>query len=229
MSARIISVCNQKGGCGKTTITMALAAAFANRRYRVLVVDGDPQGSASTWSANANEVPFPATVANLSRAGKALPAEVRKMVNDYDIVLIDCPPSVDSPVPQAALLITDLALIPLIPSPTDMAAAIPFLQLVENAKNINEALQARVVANMVQKNTKVATGYLELFDALPVPTLKTQLALRTGHRQACAFGSSVHGIGDREAMREVDALLGEVLALLELPGRLPSREAGRTA
>lgn len=214
----IISVCNQKGGCGKTTITMALAAAFAHRGHRVLVVDGDPQGSASTWSANApEEQPFPAVVVNLSHAGRNLPREVKKMIGDYELVLIDCPPSVDSPVPQAALLITDLALIPLIPSPADMAAATPFIHLVENARSINEGLQGRIVANMVQKNTKVAAGYLEQFEALPLPTLDTHLSLRTGHRQACALGSSVYGIGDREAIREIEGLLNELVALLDLP------------
>jgi chromosome partitioning protein len=217
----IISVCNQKGGCGKTTITMALAAAFASRGYRVLVVDGDPQGSASTWSANApEEQPFPATVVNLSHAGRNLPGEVKKMIGNYELILIDCPPSVDSPVPQAALLITDLALIPLIPSPADVAAATPFIHLVENAQVINEGLQGRIVANMVQKNTKVAAGYLEQFQALSLPTLDTQLSLRTGHRQACALGSSVHGIGDREAIKEVDGLLHELIEILGLPANV---------
>lgn len=218
MTARIISVCNQKGGCGKTTITMALAGALTRRGYRVLVVDGDPQGSASTWSANASpDEPFPAAVANLSRAGKALPGEVRKMAGDYQIILVDCPPSVDSPVPQAALLITDLALIPLIPSPADMAAAMPFLQLFENAKVFNQALQGLIVPNMVQRNTKVAVGYLDQFESLPLPTSHAQLTQRTSHRQACAFGTSVHGIGDREAIREIEQLVDEVLELLLLP------------
>jgi chromosome partitioning protein len=222
VTATIISVCNQKGGCGKTTITMALAAAFSDGKSRVLVVDGDPQGSASTWSANApEESPFPATVANLSRAGKSLPSEVRKMVKDYDVVLIDCPPSVDSPVPQAALLISDLALIPLIPSPADVAAAAPFIQLVEQAQLINTRLRALVVPNMVQKNTKIALGYLEHFAALPVPTTKVQLGLRTSHRQACALGTSVQQLGDREAVAEIRKLKSEMERVLKTSAALP--------
>lgn len=225
MTAKIISVCNQKGGCGKTTITMALAAAFAGRSSRVLVVDGDPQGSASSWSANApDEAPFPATVANLSRAGRSLPNEVRKMVGDYDVVLIDCPPAVDSPVPQAALLISDLALVPLIPSPIDVAAAAPFIRLIQDARLLNEELQGLVVANMVQKNTRVAAGYLEHFSALPIATAHSHLALRTSHRQACALGTSVDQLGDREASAEVKGLLKEVLHLLKGAGEV-QREA----
>jgi chromosome partitioning protein len=213
MSAKIISVCNQKGGCGKTTLTMAMAGSFASRRLRVLVVDGDPQGSASSWSANASEeAPFPATVVNLARAGKNLPGEVRKMVGDYDVVLIDCPPAVDSPVPQAALLISDLAVIPLIPSPPDVAAAAPFIRLVEQVRLINTSLNALIVPNMVLKQTKLARGYLEHFQDLTLPIAKVQLGLRDSHRKACALGACVHELGDKDAIAELDGLVNEVFA-----------------
>jgi chromosome partitioning protein len=218
MGAAIISVCNQKGGCGKTTLTMALAAAFAAKKRRVLVVDGDPQGSASGWSANAPEDdPFPATVVNLAHAGRSLPAELKKMVGDYDIVLIDCPPAVDSVIPQAALLVSDLALVPLIPSPVDVAAAAPFIRLIENARSLNPELRALVVPNMVQANTRVAAGYLTHLSALPVPATKVRLGLRTSHRQACALGSSVHALKDREGVKELDQLMREVDAVLRAP------------
>lgn len=132
------------------------------------------------------------------------------MVKNYDVVIIDCPPSVESPVPQAALLIADLALIPLIPSPADVAAAAPFIQLVEQAQLINTRLKALVVPNMVQKATKIALGYLEHFSSLPVPTTKTQIRLLTAHRQACALGTSVYQLGDREAIAEIRKLKSEV-------------------
>ncbi|MFM2415313.1 MAG: hypothetical protein RL385_36 [Pseudomonadota bacterium] len=227
MTATIISVCNQKGGCGKTTITMALAAAFAARKKRVLVVDGDPQGSASSWSANAPEdAPFPASVVNLAHAGRSLPSELKKLVGDYDLVVIDCPPAVDSAVPQSALMVADLAVIPLIPSPVDVAAAAPFFQLIENARHFNETLQALVVPNLVQRQTKVAVAYLAHLDALPFPASKTHVALRTSHRQAAALGSSVHALGDRDGIREINALVKEIEQLLGAPARA---EGGKEA
>jgi chromosome partitioning protein len=200
---------------------MALAAAFAVRKKHVLVVDGDPQGSASCWSANASEEePFPATVVNLAHAGRSLPAELKKLVDNYDVVLIDCPPAVDSAVPQAALLVSDLALIPLIPSPVDVAAAAPFIRLIENAQSLNPALRALVVPNMVQKQTRIAVGYLEHLASLPVPAAKTTVGLRTSHRQACALGSSVFGLGDREGVKEITSLLKEVERALAADSRV---------
>ncbi len=63
MTAKVITVFNQKGGCGKTTITMSLAGALTFRGYSCLVVDMDPQGTASRWaSAAPEERPFPASV-----------------------------------------------------------------------------------------------------------------------------------------------------------------------
>lgn len=213
MTAKIISVCNQKGGCGKTTVTMALAGSFARRNLRVLVVDGDPQGSASSWSANAPEdTPFPATVVNLAHAGRNLPLEVRKMVGDYDVVIVDCPPAVDSPVPQAALLISDLAVIPLIPSPIDVAAAAPFIRLVEQVSLINPGLKGLIVPNMVLKQTRLARGYLDHFHTLTLPIASVQLGLRDSHRKACALGACVQDLGDKEALGELEILLRDVMS-----------------
>src|SRR5215203_1872085 len=118
MAAKIIAVCNQKGGSGKTTLSMQLAGSLARRGNKVLVVDADPQGTATRWAASADdENPFPASVVGLTAASEKVHREVKKFINDYDFIVIDCPPSADSPVPQSSLLIADLALVPIIPTP----------------------------------------------------------------------------------------------------------------
>ena len=67
MSAKIITVFNQKGGCGKTTLCMQLAGAFAYSGFRTLVIDMDPQGTALRLSSAApDDQPFAATVISLS-------------------------------------------------------------------------------------------------------------------------------------------------------------------
>jgi chromosome partitioning protein len=109
IKTKIISVSNQKGGCGKTTVTMQLAGILGNENYKVLVVDADPQGTSTRWAASAEDhKAFPATISGLSAAGSKVHQEVEKYVNMYDFIIIDCPPAVDSPVPQSALLISDL-------------------------------------------------------------------------------------------------------------------------
>ena len=97
--ARIIALVNQKGGPGKTTIAMHLAGTLARRSFKVLVVDADPQGTATRWASSApDDAEFPAGIARLGGGDVKLHREVKKFLTDYDFIVIDCPPSADSPV-----------------------------------------------------------------------------------------------------------------------------------
>ncbi|HEY5138684.1 MAG TPA: ParA family partition ATPase [Methylococcales bacterium] len=223
--AIVISITNQKGGTGKTTVTMQLAGSLARRRAgrgsklnRVLVVDADPQGTATRWAASAaEEYPFPAAVVGLSAASDKVHREVKKFMDDYDYILIDCPPAADSPIPQSALLISDLALVPLTPSPLDMWAAVGIKQIILNISEINETLQSRLVINQCQPQTTLAQECLDILPEFGIPLARTFLRQRQVYRQCPLFGQSVHDFGNKAkaATAEVEALTGEILKLLK--------------
>jgi chromosome partitioning protein len=216
MPAKIISVVNQKGGSGKTTLSMQLAGALARRGNKVLVVDADPQGTATRWAASADEKPFPASVIGLSAASTKVHREVRKFADDYQYIIIDCPPAADSPVPQSALLIANLALVPIIPSPLDMWAAVGIRQVIENMSDINEELKARLVINQCQPNTSLAKEALEVLPEFGIDLCGTYIHHRQVYRHSAVFGQTVHDFGSKAApaIAEVEALTGEVLSLL---------------
>jgi chromosome partitioning protein len=217
MPAKIIAVTNQKGGSGKTTLSMQLAGALARRGNKVLVVDADPQGTAIRWAATADDDrPFPATVVGLSAAGTKVHREVKKFVDDYRHVIIDCPPAADSPVPQSALLIADLALVPIIPSPLDMWAAVGIRQVIENVGDVNEELVSRLVINQCQPNTTLAKEALEVLPEFGIDLCKTYMHQRQVYRQSAVFGQTVHDFGAKAApaVEEIEALTDEVLALV---------------
>ncbi len=218
MSAQIIVVTNQKGGSGKTTVTMQLAGALARSQHKVLVVDADPQGTATRWAASAHdENIFPASVIGLSAASEKVHREVKKFISDYEYILIDCPPAADSPVPQSALLVADLALVPVIPSPLDLWAAVGIRQVIENVGDINENLQARLILNQYKTNTNLSVESRNVLTDFRIPLLKTYLKQREVYRQSAAFGQTVYDFANRAkpAITEIESLRLEVLALLK--------------
>lgn len=217
MSATIIAVCGQKGGCGKTTLAMLLAGSFGRLGLRVLVVDADVQGTATQYAAAAPEdAPFPAAVSGLAAAGDKIHREIKKHLESYDLIVIDCPPSIDAVTPQSALLVADLALLPVLPSPADLWAAQGSRALIERVRVINEDLQAHIVVNGVQANSRLTQAALGELQDFPLPPLTTKIALRTAYRQAMALGVPVQALGSdaKAAIAEIDALVMEVIALL---------------
>ena len=104
MSARIVAVVNQKGGSSKTTLSIHLAGTLARRGIKSLIVDADPQGTSTRWASSAPDAtPFPAAVLGLSAAGEKVHREIAKFKDDYDVIIIDCPPSVDEWLPDRIL------------------------------------------------------------------------------------------------------------------------------
>lgn len=217
MTAKIIAVVNQKGGAGKTTVSMQLAGTLGRRGHKVLVIDADPQATATRWAASASdEQAFPANLSGLSAAGAKVHREAQKYLEDYEYIVIDCPPAADSPVPQSALMIADVALVPVIPSPLDLWASVGIARVIDSIRDINEALEPRLVVNQCQMNTALAKEALEVLQEFSIPLADTRLHHRTAYRQAAVYGGTVHDLGNKaaQAIAEIDALTDEVLAIL---------------
>ncbi len=222
MTAKVITVFNQKGGCGKTTIAMSLAGAMGLRGFQSLVVDMDPQGTASRWSSAApEEQPFPASVMSLAPMEGKMHREVKNHIESFDVILIDCPPAMNSAAPTSAMLISDLALIPVVPSPADIWAAESAKKLAESAQASNEDLTARVVANMVQRSTSLAKDLMSLLESdQDFPLLRSTLGSRTAFRDAQLLGATVHQVPRASAaVAEVETMTDEILDLLKLSRR----------
>jgi chromosome partitioning protein len=215
MTSRIVTICNQKGGSGKTTTCMTLAAGIAGRGYDVLVVDADPQGTATRWGSSAPEsAPFPATVINLAAAKANVHRMVKDHVEKFDVILLDCPPAVESPATQSALLISDLAVVPVIPRPGELWALERLFQLLAEVPE----LQARLMPTMLQ-NTTLMSDALVVLGETPVPLMKACFTSRVAYAQMMPVGGTALDSRDTVAKDEVEAATTEVLELVGLPKR----------
>jgi chromosome partitioning protein len=214
MSARVIAVVNQKGGAGKSTLTMLLAGALGDAGLRVLVADADPQNTALRW-ATAGEG-FPADVEDLSGEEGKLHKHLKKRLDDYDYIVIDSPPAASAPVTASALRLANLALVPVIPSPPDLWASLRIRDAIFEASGKNPFLEARLVVNQAQPNTVLAREVLAMLPEFGIPMLGAQLRQRTAYRQCAALGGSISTLGSRAAIAslEVDALRREIEFIL---------------
>ncbi len=204
----IIAVVGNKGGAGKTTLAVHLAAALS-RRGSTQVLDADPQGSAHQWSLFAEgggRVPV-AAVSDDVMAG----VEAHRGV---EYLVIDCPPSVNAPQTNAALRSADVALIPVQPSPVDLWATVHVEQALAAAREDNAALRAWLVINQLEARTTLSRLMREAVAELELPVLKTAIRRRAIYRTAALEGRTVYDMGRRgeAAVAEIEQLTNEVLA-----------------
>jgi chromosome partitioning protein len=206
----IISLLNQKGGVGKTTLSIHLADALARRKHRVLLIDADPQGSALDWAAARKGQPVFA-VAGLPRPSihKELPA----LAKGYEFVLIDGPPRVYE-VARSAIMASDIVLIPVQPSPYDVWAAKEIVDLLREATIFKPHLKSAFAINRKIVNTALGRDVVEALAEYPVPVLSTAICQRVALAESAAQGQTVfETLPGGPATKELDGLLDDILQL----------------
>ena len=152
---------------------------------------------------------------NLSAYEGKVHREIQKHVHNYDFIVVDCPPGLESLAPQAAILISDLVIIPLPPSPADLWSARGIKKLLEHGKDFNPALIAVVLPNRVVR-TSLSNAIMRELAEFGIPLMSSRLTNRTAYQEAVVSGVSISALGRdaKAAKEEVSALVDEVLALL---------------
>ncbi len=206
--AHVISILNQKGGVGKTTLAVHLATALARKGKRVLLLDADPQGSALDWAAARHGKPlFPVVGLPKSSIHRELPS----ISAGYDVVVIDGPPRVYE-VARSAIMASDLVLIPVQPSPYDVWAAKEIVDLLAEATVYKPGLKSAFVINRKIVNTAIGRDVADALSDYPVVMLKSAICQRVAFAESAAQGLTVFELdADMPGSKEIDALADELL------------------
>lgn len=186
----ILAFAGQKGGSGKTTVATSIAAEGVSRGLSVLLVDADPQQTASTWGAVAAEAGLSAPTVVAMGATMHKPGQLPKIAGQYDLVCIDCPPR-HNDVQRSALMVADFAVLPCGPSAADAWALSASVELVTEARTVKSDLQAAVLITRKIARTALAKGARDVLTECGLPVLRTELGYRTAYQEAMAAGMGV--------------------------------------
>lgn len=179
----IITLSSLKGGVGKSTLSLMLAAVIAQSGAKVLLVDADSQGSVSDWSA-AREENGPFAVVGMAHANihKQLP----KVADDYDHVIIDTPPRI-AEVTRSAILAADVVLIPVSPSAFDNWASDSTTAIIKEAQIFKDDLLSAFIVSKKIVGTAIAANIVTALQNYDIPVFQSPVSQRVVFAE-CASG-----------------------------------------
>lgn len=186
----IITLCGQKGGTGKTTLSFLLAETLSRAGKRVAVRDDDPQKSLTE-------------VIEETRADGKTKVELwdKGRAGDFDFVIVDTQPRLDSRVLQESIREADRLILPLKPSMVDIRATLPAVEMVK--ANLGKDARAFVLWNMVKPGTRISRELESLETMIGLPVLKGQVPERIGFTYATLQGYEAISGEDRELLQRI--------------------------
>ncbi|MBI6628582.1 ParA family partition ATPase [Pontibaca salina] len=208
---QVITIAQQKGGAGKTTLAVNLAVGFAQAGRSVALMDTDPQGSAGRWFMARLEAQGEPGLEFSTASAWGVPYECRKLADNHDIVIIDTPPKADSDL-RPALRASDLVLVPVATSHLDLWAVEVVLNLARN-----ENIPAMMVMTRARSGTRLAVEVGEQAAQMDAEIALAAMANRVIYAETLGKGRAALEAPKGPAHDEIQALLSEVSARLGRP------------
>ena len=201
-----ILILNAKGGCGKTTIATNLACQFANENHKTVLIDYDPQASASEWlSVRPNNLPFIHCVSAGSKAASMTRTWQLRVPPGTSRVILDTPARLDAMTTTKLVREADSILIPVMDSPIDVRAATRFLtDLMKYPEFRHAKHKAVVLGNRVRHNSLSYDALKAQLEEMGIPFL-TSLRESEHYAHAAAEGLGIQELSSKDADPDKDS------------------------
>ena len=211
MAAKVLTIAQQKGGAGKTTLAAQLGVAFRIAGKRVALMDIDPQASLADWHRVRSEAGANGTHALdlVDVAGWRASTEVERLKRSYDLIIIDSPPHAETEA-KVAVRAADLVLVPIQPSPMDVWATKPTMDLAATAR-----VPVLVVLNRVPPRGKIVDLMRTRLAKDNLPVAQATVGNRVAFAATMLEGRTVlEAAPGGPAAAEIRALADEIAARL---------------
>ena len=203
----ILTIGGIKGGSGKSLTATNLTVMKALKGSKILLIDGDEQGTVGDWVDHRNSLGIKTTWTTIRLKANAIRTEVLKLANDYDDIIIDCGGR-DTASLRAALTVSDVFLVPFQPKSFDIWTTEKVSLLISEAKSFNEKLHSFAFINCADARgrdndaAKKIIGKSAGLDLLPIT-----VGLRKAFSNATSEGLSV------VEMKKDEKAIGEIRRL----------------
>lgn len=209
---KIISFIQVKGGAGKSTIATNIAGMIANNK-KVALIDCDlPQATSASWAAVRDGDITTVTANNHIE----LIDHVTQLQDSHDFIIIDAPPRI-AEITKAAIIMSDLCLVPLGASAPEIWSTVDLLETVEAAKERKADVDVRIIWTRFRATTRAAHELsAAATEQLNLKPLTSKLGYRVAYSEAIGRGLTVLEWTDKKAKDELRALGKELEKVLKV-------------